>query len=62
MIRKIFLAVAACMLLGIIGCETVPTIVYDNSTPKVTTSAAFNQETFVWEYFLFPTNRVSGTK
>ena len=62
MIKKIFFAVAACMLLGSIGCETVPTIVYDNSTPKVTTSASFNQETFVWEHFLFPTNRVSGTK
>ena len=62
MIMKIFFAVAACMLLGIIGCETVPTIVYDNSTPKVTTSASFNQETFVWEHFLFPTHRVSGTK
>ena len=62
MIRKIFFAIIACMLLGSTGCETVPTIVYDNSTPKVTTSAPFNQETFVWEYFLFPTNRVSGTK
>ena len=62
MIRKIFFAIVACMLLGSIGCETVPTIVYDNSTPKVTTSASFNQEAFVWEYFLFPTNRVSGAK
>ena len=62
MIRKIFFAVAACVLLGIVGCETAPTVVYDNSTPKVTTSAAFNQETFVWEYFLFPTNRTTGAQ
>jgi len=54
MLMLVSLACATTM----IGCKSDDAA--NNSNNKTMMSAGFNEETYIWESFLFPTNRTSG--
>lgn len=62
--KDIMKAIAVAALLGslLFGCATGPDYETDpGSTNKVMT-IEFNQEQYIWQGFLFPTNRTSGVQ
>ena len=57
---KIKLLAAALLVAFVLGCQTQPKYEDVPDQPAVMQSAGFNEEHYIWESFLFPTNRTSG--
>lgn len=61
---KKIIAIAALSCLILFGCKSKPQnpSYYDGgSTTNVIMQTEFNEETYVWESFIFSTNRVNNT-
>jgi len=59
--RIIFAIVAAVGMSFMIGCKTESIQVIDTNGKKAQVGA-FNDETYVWESFIFTTNRIEKVK
>ena len=58
------LAFSATLLAGCIhlGCDNEPKSVFYQSPTNTPAGTAFNEEVYVWETFIFSTNRVEKTR
>lgn len=60
---KKIIAIAALASLMLFGCKSKPQPSYydGGSTTNVIMQTEFNEESYIWESFIFSTNRVSNT-
>ena len=62
MIRNLLLMLTACSIVAICGCKSNEITVIESDHKVEMKSGAFNEEHYVWESFLFPTNRTTGVQ
>lgn len=59
--KTLSMLLAICMLLTLVGCKSNISD-YENIQNKTQMRSSFNDEVYVWESFLFPTNRTTGVQ
>ena len=61
--KSLVYAILSISLFFVFGCQSDKTISYENiPNQPIMQSSDFNQEHYIWEIFLFPTNRTSGVQ
>lgn len=60
--KKLIYAIAIAAAVSVAGCKSDSFFIIDNDRNASQQTSAFNDETYIWESWLFSTNRVNEVK